>query len=64
MVVHGMNVRNPLKYQIVKANTERYRNSSIPYMQRLLNEDSKKRKMEVNNLNIELMNSKKRKQGK
>ena len=58
-----MNVRNPLKYQINKANTERYKNSSIPYMQRLLNEDRKKRKMDMIDLNIELRNSKRRKQG-
>ena len=32
----------------------RYKNSSIPYMQRLLNDDHKKRKGEMNNLNTEL----------
>ena len=51
------------KYKINKANTERYKNSSIPYMQRLLNDDSKKRKREMIDLNIELSNSKKRRQG-
>ena len=57
-------MRNHLKYKINKANTERYKNSSIPYMQRLLNDDSKKRKREMIGLNIELSKSKKRRQGK
>ena len=61
--IHGMKVRNHLKYKINKANTERYKNSSIPYMQRLLNDDSKKRKREMIDLNIELINSKRRRQG-
>ena len=56
---HGMKVRDPLKYQIKKANTERYKGSSVIYMQRLLNEDHKKRKREMNSLNIELSRSKK-----
>ena len=56
---HGMKVRDPLKYQIKKANTERYKGSSVIYMQRLLNEDHKKRKREMNSLNIELSGSKK-----
>ena len=56
---HGMKVRDPLKYQIKKANTERYKGSSIIYMQRLLNEDHKKRKREMKNLNNELSRSKK-----
>ena len=53
-----MKVRNPLKYRITKANTERYRTSSIPYMQRLLNDDHKKRKRDMSDLNMELSNSK------
>ena len=61
--IHGMKVRNHLKYKINRANTERYKNSSIPYMQRLLNDDSKKRKREMIDLNIELSNSKRRRQG-
>ena len=56
---HVMKVRNPLKYQINKANTERYKCSSIPYMQRLLNDENKKRKREVNDLTEELNRSKK-----
>ena len=43
---HVMSVRNPLKYHINKANTERYKRSTIPYLQRLLNKDSQKRKSE------------------
>ena len=58
---HGMKVRQPLKYQVNKANTERYKNSSIPYMQRLLNDDIKKRKRDMKDLNDELSKSKKMK---
>ena len=43
---HVMNVRNPMKYQLNKANTERYKKSTIPYLQRLLNKDNLKRKAE------------------
>ena len=55
---HGMKVRNPLKYRITKANTERYRTSSIPYMQRLLNNDHQKRKRDMSDLDKELSSSK------
>ena len=44
---HVMNVRNPMKYQLNKANTERYKKSTIPYLQRLLNKENLKRKAEV-----------------
>ena len=47
---HVMSVGNPLKYQINKANTERYKKSSIPYLQGLLNKDYADRKAEFNNL--------------
>ena len=58
---HEMTVRNPLKYQIKKANTERLKVSTIPYMQRMLNDDVKKRKKEMMDLNNELNKSKTRK---
>ena len=58
---HVMKVRNPQKYRVNKANTERYKCSSIPYMQRLLNDDNKKRKNDMNDLDVELDKSKKRK---
>ena len=32
---HVMNVRNPFKYHVNKANTERYRRSTVPYLQRI-----------------------------
>ena len=48
---HVMNVRNPMRYEINRANTERYRKSTIPYLQRLLNTNSLKRKAEFNELN-------------
>ena len=47
---HVMSVRNPLKYMINKANTERYKNSAIPYLQRLLNREHLKRKADFKDL--------------
>ena len=35
---HGMGVRNPEKFVVNHANTERFKKSSIPNMQRMLNE--------------------------
>ena len=58
---HEMTIRNPLKYEIKKANTERLRVSTIPYMQRVLNDDFKKRKKDMKDLNNELNKSKMRK---
>ncbi len=43
---HVMNVRNPQRYHVVKANTERYRRSTIPSLQRQLNREYLKRKSE------------------
>ena len=54
-------MRNPLKYKVKKANTERLKVSTIPYMQRVLNDDFKKRKKEMFDLNNELNKSKIRK---
>ena len=51
---HGMSLRNPFKYAVKRANTERLKRSSIPYMQNLLNVDDKKRKMELKDLNDHL----------
>ena len=45
-----MIVRNPLKYYINKAKTERYKKSTIPYLQRLLNKEYLKRKADFNDL--------------
>ena len=42
---HGISLRNPFKYAVKRANTERLKRSSIPYMQNPLNMDSKKRKI-------------------
>ena len=41
---HKMETRRPDKYKVQHANTERFRKSSIIYMQHLLNEDAEKRK--------------------
>ena len=35
---HPMILRKPEKYKVTKTNTERFKNSSIPYMQMLLNQ--------------------------
>ena len=59
-VKHGMRLRNPLKYAVKKANTERLKHSSIPYMQKLLNIDDRKRKLELDNLKNQLSQAKKR----
>ena len=47
---HVMNVRKPLKYQLNKANTERYKKSTIPYLQGLLNKEVLKRRAEFNDM--------------
>ena len=39
---HNMNTRLKEKFKVNKAKTERYRKSSIPYMQNLLNQEEKK----------------------
>ena len=39
---HPMELRNPEQYQVIHANTERFRNSAIIHMQHLLNEDADK----------------------
>ena len=39
MVHAGMRKRNPEKYAVNSAKTERYRRSAVPFLQRLLNED-------------------------
>ena len=59
-VKHVMNVRNPQKYLINKANTERYRRSAVPYLQRVLNKENCKRKADFKNLEI-MCESKRRK---
>ena len=35
---HPMDLRKPEKYKVTRTNTERFKNSSIPYMQNLLNQ--------------------------
>ena len=35
--LHSINTRTTEKYEVVHANTERLRNSTVPYIQRLLN---------------------------
>ena len=52
-----------MQYAVKRANTERLKRSSIPYMQNLLNMDNKKRKIELEGLIKELNQRKKRKVG-
>ena len=40
--IHSMGIRNPEKYEVAHANTERLKDSAIPYMQRLLNKNEEK----------------------
>ena len=56
-----MGKRYSEKYVVKRANTERLRKSSIPYLQKLLNIDDRKRKIELHDLNIQLNQAKKRK---
>ena len=56
-----MNVRNPIKYHVSKANTERYRKSTIPYLQRQLNRDVVKRKSELKEFSVRVFSETKRK---
>ena len=37
---HSMQTRKDEKYEVVSANTERYKNSTVPYLQRLLNKEN------------------------
>ena len=47
---HEMNVRNPDMYIVKSANTERYKKSTIPFLQRHLNLENIKRKDELKKL--------------
>ena len=47
---HGMEKRSPEKYIVNHSNTERYRKSAVPYLQRLLNMDYSKQKKDLRNL--------------
>ena len=39
--LHSMETRNPEKYRVQKANTERLKRSALVYMQNLLNEQER-----------------------
>ena len=45
-----MKKRNHEKYIVMSANTERYRKSAIPSLQRLLNDDYRKQKKDLKSL--------------
>ena len=53
-----MRKRNSSKFVVKRAKTERLRKSSIPYMQNQLNNDYKKRKADLANLQRDLVKSK------
>ena len=44
---HGMKKRSPKKYIVNHTNTERYRKSAVPYLQRLLNKDFSRQKNDL-----------------
>ena len=44
---HLMTTRNPERYVVKTANTERMRRSAVPFLQRLLNEDIYKQKKDL-----------------
>ena len=47
---HMMKKRNPEKYVVKHTNSERYRRSAVPYLQRLLNKDYAKQKKDLKSL--------------
>ena len=47
-----MNVRNPDRYLVKSAKTERYKKSTIPFLQRLLNDENNKRKIELKKMQV------------
>ena len=47
---HVMNKRNPERCVVKTANTERFKRSAIPFLQRLLNEDYIRQKKDLSNL--------------
>ena len=47
---HAMKVRNPDKYVVTNANTERLKRSTIPFLQRQLNVENNSRKYELRRL--------------
>ena len=47
---HGMIARNREKYHIKKSNTLRHKESSVPFLQRLLNKDRLERKLSFKRL--------------
>ena len=47
---HLMKKRNQEKYVVTKANTERYRKSAVPFLQRLLNDDYSKQRKDLKSL--------------
>ena len=47
---HVMNRRNPERFVVKTANTERFKRSAIPFLQRLLNEDYIRQKKDLSSL--------------
>ena len=46
---HKMKLRKQKKYKILKANTKRYKQSALPYMRRLLNDEDAKKSLFLKN---------------
>ena len=53
---HIMRTRFSDRYKVNKANTERYRRSAVPYLQRLLNQDHQRQKKILNTLMLQVNN--------
>ena len=45
--IHNMELRCSEQYDVNNSNTQRYQNSAVPYMQRLLNKDLKERETDA-----------------
>ena len=42
---HSMNTMTGEKYEVVKCNTERFRDSTVPYIQRILNKENMSKRL-------------------
>ena len=43
--IHGMNTRSSEVYEVFNAHTQRYRNSTVPYIQRILNKENQRKRL-------------------
>ena len=43
--IHGMNTRSSEVFEVFNAHTQRYRNSTVPYIQRILNKENQRKRL-------------------